>query len=94
VPHGRLEKIARGALSVPGTSICLRRKATREALGCASERAHAAVTEFLDREGVPYEIVEHERMESTAAEARAVGVPPSDVARTVFSAIRTGHASR
>jgi Ala-tRNA(Pro) deacylase len=43
----------------------------------------AAVTEFLEREGVPYEVVEHERTQTAAAEARAAGVPPADVAKTV-----------
>jgi Ala-tRNA(Pro) deacylase len=43
----------------------------------------AAVSEFLEREGIPFEVVEHERTESAAAEARAAGVPPSDVAKTV-----------
>jgi Ala-tRNA(Pro) deacylase len=41
------------------------------------------VTEFLEREGIPHEVVEHERKESAAAEARAAGVPPSDFAKTV-----------
>jgi Ala-tRNA(Pro) deacylase len=49
----------------------------------AGQAGHAAVTEFLEREGVPYEVVEHERTESAAAEARAAGVPASDVAKTV-----------
>jgi Ala-tRNA(Pro) deacylase len=49
-----------------------------------SEQAgQAAVSEFLEREGIPFEVVEHERTESAAAEARAAGVPPSDVAKTV-----------
>jgi Ala-tRNA(Pro) deacylase len=43
----------------------------------------AAVTEFLEREGVPYEVVEHERTQTAAAEARAAGMPPADVAKTV-----------
>jgi Ala-tRNA(Pro) deacylase len=43
----------------------------------------AAVTEFLEREGVPYEVMEHERTQTAAAEARAAGVPPADVAKTV-----------
>jgi Ala-tRNA(Pro) deacylase len=47
------------------------------------QAGYAAVTEFLEREGVPYEVVEHERTESAAEEARAAGVPPSDVAKTV-----------
>jgi len=42
-----------------------------------------AVTEFLEREGVPYEVVEHERTQTAAAEARATGVPPANVAKTV-----------
>jgi Ala-tRNA(Pro) deacylase len=49
----------------------------------ADQAGQAAVIEFLEREGVPYEVVEHERTESAAAEARAAGVPPSDVAKTV-----------
>jgi Ala-tRNA(Pro) deacylase len=47
------------------------------------QAGQAAVNEFLEREGIPYEVVEHERTESAAAEARAAGVPPSDVAKTV-----------
>ena len=43
----------------------------------------AAVTEFLEREGVPYEVMEHERTQTAAAEARAAGVPLTDVAKTV-----------
>lgn len=47
------------------------------------QAGHTAVTEFLEREGVPYEVVEHERTQTAAAEARAAGMPPSDVAKTV-----------
>ena len=47
------------------------------------QAGHTAVTEFLEREGVPYEVVEHERTHSAAAEARAAGMPPTDVAKTV-----------
>ena len=43
----------------------------------------AALTEFLEREGVAYEVVEHERTQTAAAEARAAGMPPADVAKTV-----------
>ena len=42
-----------------------------------------AVTEFLEREGVPYEVVEHEPTQTAAAEARAAGMPPAHVAKTV-----------
>jgi Ala-tRNA(Pro) deacylase len=44
---------------------------------------HAAVTKFLEREGVHYEVVEHERTQTATAEARAAGLPPADVAKTV-----------
>lgn len=43
----------------------------------------AVLTAFLERHGVPYEVVEHERTQTAAAEARAAGVPPADVAKTV-----------
>jgi Ala-tRNA(Pro) deacylase len=43
----------------------------------------AGVTAFLERQGVPYEVVEHERTQTAAAEARAAGVPAADVAKTV-----------
>jgi Ala-tRNA(Pro) deacylase len=47
------------------------------------QEGHAVVTEFLERHGVPYEVVEHERTDTAAAEARAAGMPPADVAKTV-----------
>ena len=47
------------------------------------EEGHAVVTESLERHGVPYEVVEHERTQTAAAEARAAGMPPADVAKTV-----------
>ena len=43
----------------------------------------AAVTEFLEREGIFYEVVEHERTQTAVAEARAAGVPAADVAKTI-----------
>jgi hypothetical protein len=43
----------------------------------------AGVTAFLERHGVPYEGVEHERTQTAAAEPRAAGVPAADVAKTV-----------
>jgi Ala-tRNA(Pro) deacylase len=47
------------------------------------QEGHAAVTEFLEREGVSYEIVEHERTQTAAEEAEATGMPLADVAKTV-----------
>ena len=49
----------------------------------SGEAGLAVVTAFLEREGVPYEVVEHERTQTAAAEARAAGVPAADVAKTV-----------
>jgi Ala-tRNA(Pro) deacylase len=50
----------------------------------------AAVTAFLEREGVPYEVVEHERTQSAAEEARAAGMPPANVAKTVVLSDQDG----
>jgi len=47
------------------------------------QAGHTAVTDFLEREGVSYEVVEHERTQTAAAEARAAGMPPTEVAKTV-----------
>jgi Ala-tRNA(Pro) deacylase len=47
------------------------------------QQGHAAVTEFLEREGVPFEVVEHERTQTAAAEAAAAGLAPADAAKTV-----------
>ena len=47
------------------------------------QEGHAVVTEFLERHGVPYEVVEHERTQTAAAEARAADMTPADVAKTV-----------
>jgi Ala-tRNA(Pro) deacylase len=43
----------------------------------------AAITEFLEGAGVPYELVEHEPTMSAAAEARAAHRPPEQVAKTI-----------
>lgn len=42
-----------------------------------------AITEFLDGAGIPYEVVEHKPTMSASAEARAVHLPPDEVAKTV-----------
>jgi Ala-tRNA(Pro) deacylase len=49
----------------------------------SAQEGHTAVTEFLEREGVPHEIVEHARTQTAAEEAAATGMPPGDVAKTV-----------
>lgn len=42
-----------------------------------------AIAEFLEGEGVSYELIEHEPTLSAAAEARTTGHPPDQVAKTV-----------
>ncbi len=48
----------------------------------ATARA-AAIIEFLDGEGIRYEVIEHEPTMSAAAEARATSFAPDQVAKTV-----------
>jgi Ala-tRNA(Pro) deacylase len=54
------------------------------------EAGLAAVTAFLERKGVPYEVVEHERTQSAAEEARAAGMPPANAAKTVVLSDQDG----
>jgi len=42
-----------------------------------------AIVEFLDGEGVDYELIEHETTMSAAAEARTTYHPPDQVAKTI-----------
>jgi Ala-tRNA(Pro) deacylase len=49
-----------------------------------------AVTGYLEKKGVPFEVIQHERTETAAAEARAAGMPPDDVAKTVVLRDDTG----
>jgi prolyl-tRNA editing enzyme YbaK/EbsC (Cys-tRNA(Pro) deacylase) len=51
----------------------------------------AAVTAFLDGEGVPYEVVEHRPTFSAAAEARASGTEPREAAKTLVLHDRGGY---
>ena len=55
---------------------------THEIRAVTSTRHHAIV-DFLNGAGVPFELVEHEPTMSAAAEARAVGRPQGEVAKTV-----------
>jgi Ala-tRNA(Pro) deacylase len=45
--------------------------------------AAPALTDALDAAGVEYEVIPHEHTESAAAEARALGLPPDGVAKTL-----------
>lgn len=51
----------------------------------------AAVTAFLEREGVAHEVVEHRPAFSAAAEARASGAEPGDAAKTLVLHDRGGY---
>jgi Ala-tRNA(Pro) deacylase len=53
--------------------------------------AASALTSALDAAGVQYELLAHERTETAAAEARALGVSPDDVAKTVIVEIPMGY---
>ena len=43
-----------------------------------------SVARYLDEQGVRYDVVEHRTTYTASAEARAAGVPPEDVAKTVL----------
>lgn len=43
----------------------------------------SALTAALDDHGVPYEILEHERTDRALDEAKALGLDPADVAKTI-----------
>jgi Ala-tRNA(Pro) deacylase len=51
----------------------------------------AAVTAYLDGEGVRYEVVEHRPTFSAAAEARAAGTEPREAAKTLVLHDRAGY---
>lgn len=44
------------------------------------------LTDELDRAGIDYDVIAHRRTETANDEARAIGVPPVDVAKTVVLA--------
>jgi Ala-tRNA(Pro) deacylase len=50
-----------------------------------------AVTAFLERRGVPYDVVEHDAAYSAVAEARAVAAEPEATAKTVALHDRDGY---
>jgi prolyl-tRNA editing enzyme YbaK/EbsC (Cys-tRNA(Pro) deacylase) len=49
------------------------------------------VTRVLDEAGVNYEVLPHARTESAAAEAKALGIPPGDVAKTLVVKTADGY---
>jgi Ala-tRNA(Pro) deacylase len=48
-------------------------------------------TAYLDEQGVPYELVEHDEGFTAAAEARAAGVEPHNAAKTLLLRDREGY---
>jgi Ala-tRNA(Pro) deacylase len=42
-----------------------------------------ALTEALDARGIPYELLEHSRTDRAADEAKVLGLPPHEVAKTI-----------
>jgi hypothetical protein len=52
-----------------------------------------AVTGFLERRGVPYEVLEHDPAYSAAAEARAAAADPEAMAKTIALHDRDGTGS-
>ncbi len=52
--------------------------------------APEVVTRALSEAGVPFELLPHPRTERARAEARALGMPPDDVAKTVVLRTPTG----
>jgi Ala-tRNA(Pro) deacylase len=49
------------------------------------------VIEQLERQGVTYQLLPHDRTQTARAEAKAVGIAPSDVAKTVILTTEAGY---
>ncbi len=50
------------------------------------------VTEHLERLGVRFEVLPHERSETALEEARALGIPADEVLKPIVLNVETGHA--
>ena len=50
-----------------------------------------ALTEALDAGGAPYQLLPHRHTETATAEARALGIAPDEVAKTVIVRTRDGY---
>jgi Ala-tRNA(Pro) deacylase len=57
----------------------------------ASTSGVEAVARYLDEQGVRYDVVEHRTTYTATAEARAAGVPPEDVAKSVLLRDESGY---
>lgn len=51
----------------------------------------SAVTEYLQRRGIPFEAIEHAQSFTTIAEAIALGIDADEVLKTVVLDTRNGH---
>jgi Ala-tRNA(Pro) deacylase len=51
----------------------------------------SVVTEHLEQHGVAFETIRHAQTLTTAGEARAVGIPPSEVVKTLVLDTASGH---
>jgi Ala-tRNA(Pro) deacylase len=51
-----------------------------------------ALTEMLEQGGVPFELLPHRHTETATAEARALGLEPDEVAKTVILRTPDGYA--
>jgi Ala-tRNA(Pro) deacylase len=49
------------------------------------------VIEQLERQGLTYQLLPHDRTQTARAEAKAVGIAPSDVAKTVILTTEAGY---
>lgn len=50
------------------------------------------VTEYLERKGVPFEAISHEKTYTTIDEARALGIEADEVVKTLLLDTSSGHA--
>lgn len=58
---------------------------------CCSSVPKEEFTRVLDRAGVTYDVLPHEHTESAADEAKALGIPPADVAKTLVVYTPSGY---
>jgi len=65
--------------------------ANQEELQDSSQAVASLLLIALDFYGVPYELVRHRPTHSARAEARAIGIDPADVAKTVVLATPNGY---
>lgn len=50
------------------------------------------VTEYLERRGIPFEVIPHDRTYTSIDEARALGISADEVVKTIVLDTASGHA--